>query len=285
MNCRHFLPPAVMLLNEVTAKFDDNRMRGWDVNVNSSCWLVNVWRHTLQEKLISEMSRDREQLMSEHASEREQMISRFTAEREQLNTELTSTLRDRDDRLIHAEHDRQQVHLLTYLLTYCRMWTTEYWAYEYTAWLRWQTRPRWTRQTTGPLTYLLTFLLTYLLTNSSGGYGGAELASTLHDRDDRLIHAEHDRQQVRLLTYLLTHSAHTLSWRWLVDCFIVPGLPGRAGRNTHILESLIVVADMVLQSRFIAVWMVWHQCMSPNCVPQLHRTDRAVVCGRHVVIG
>jgi len=42
----------------------------------------------------------------------------LTAECEQLNTELTSTLRDCDDRLVHAEHDRQQVRLLTYLLSY-----------------------------------------------------------------------------------------------------------------------------------------------------------------------
>jgi len=55
------------------------------------------------------MTRDHEQLMSEHASEREEMISKFTAERDQLNADIASTLRDRDDRLIQAEHDKQQV--------------------------------------------------------------------------------------------------------------------------------------------------------------------------------
>jgi len=63
----------------------------------------------MQEKLLSEMTRDHEQMISEHAAEREDMISKYTAERDQLNADIASTLRDRDDRLTKAEHDKQQV--------------------------------------------------------------------------------------------------------------------------------------------------------------------------------
>ena len=45
------------------------------------------------------------------------------------------------------------------------------------------------------------------------------------------------------------------------------------------------VAVSLPRTRFSSFWMVWHQHTSPNYAPQLHRTDRAVVCGRHIVIG
>ena len=71
-------------------------------------------RGVMQEKLLSEMTRDHEQMISEHATEREDMISRYTAERDQLNADIASTLRDRDDRLTQAEHDKQQVHVVQF---------------------------------------------------------------------------------------------------------------------------------------------------------------------------
>jgi len=55
------------------------------------------------------MTHDREKLMSHQSLEKEEMISKFTAEREKLNAEIASTLRDRDNKLMEAEHDKQQV--------------------------------------------------------------------------------------------------------------------------------------------------------------------------------
>ena len=63
---------------------------------------------------MAEMTRDHEQLISEHAAERDEMISRFNVERDQLNADIASILRDTDNRLAQAEHDKQQVHLFQF---------------------------------------------------------------------------------------------------------------------------------------------------------------------------
>lgn len=52
---------------------------------------------------------EREQLLHHHNLEKEDMSSRFDNEREELHENLASLQRDRDDALLMAENDKQQV--------------------------------------------------------------------------------------------------------------------------------------------------------------------------------
>ena len=61
-----------------------------------------------------EMSRDREHLLHQHSLEKEEMMLKFTAERDKLNATIACALRDRDDKLMEAERDKQQVCCFVY---------------------------------------------------------------------------------------------------------------------------------------------------------------------------
>jgi len=63
----------------------------------------------LQEKQLSELTRDRDRLQSEHSVDKEELVSKFTTERDRLSAEIATALRDRDDKLVRAERDKQQV--------------------------------------------------------------------------------------------------------------------------------------------------------------------------------
>ena len=58
---------------------------------------------------MREFENQREQLVHHHGLEKEEMLARFAIERDELNEEVATVQRDRDDQLILAENEKQQV--------------------------------------------------------------------------------------------------------------------------------------------------------------------------------
>ena len=55
------------------------------------------------------MEAQREDILNRHAVEKEDMLSRHASEKSDLEEELAATCRDRDDSMMFAENEKQQV--------------------------------------------------------------------------------------------------------------------------------------------------------------------------------
>jgi hypothetical protein len=82
----------------------------------------------LQEAQRADFESNRDQLLHAHAMEKEEMTTRAERQAEELQEELAKVQRDRDEALLLAENDRQQVKdLIFYILnvvhifTYCQI--------------------------------------------------------------------------------------------------------------------------------------------------------------------
>ena len=62
-----------------------------------------------QESQRSAFENQREEIIHSHVMEKEDMMNSFEREREDLQTEIVSVQRDRDEALLLAENDKQQV--------------------------------------------------------------------------------------------------------------------------------------------------------------------------------
>ena len=63
----------------------------------------------LQENQRLEMEASREQIIQQNQNEKEDMIEKYEREKAELEQELAATQRDRDDSLMFAENEKQQV--------------------------------------------------------------------------------------------------------------------------------------------------------------------------------
>ena len=68
-----------------------------------------TWYAFLQEQQRMDYERQREEILHQHAMEKEDMNGRFDREREELTEELANLQRERDNQLLMAENDKQQV--------------------------------------------------------------------------------------------------------------------------------------------------------------------------------
>lgn len=55
------------------------------------------------------MEAAREEMLSQHQMEKEDMVEKFEKEKDALEMELAATQKDRDDSLMFAENEKQQV--------------------------------------------------------------------------------------------------------------------------------------------------------------------------------
>ena len=55
------------------------------------------------------MEAQREDILNRHAVEKEDMLNRHASEKSDLEEELAATCRDRDDSMMFAENEKQQV--------------------------------------------------------------------------------------------------------------------------------------------------------------------------------
>lgn len=62
-----------------------------------------------QEQQRHEFETERDEMVHHNAMEKEEMLNRFDREREDLQTELANLQRERDNQLLMAENDKQQV--------------------------------------------------------------------------------------------------------------------------------------------------------------------------------
>ena len=62
------------------------------------------------------METERDQILSQNQLEKEEMQEKFDREKDELEQELAATQKDRDDSLMFAENEKQQVRQLTFCL-------------------------------------------------------------------------------------------------------------------------------------------------------------------------
>jgi hypothetical protein len=69
----------------------------------------------VQDRLVREFENQREQLVHQHGLEKDEMITNFEVERENLKDEIEAVQKARDDQLVTAENEKQQVRVMSNL--------------------------------------------------------------------------------------------------------------------------------------------------------------------------
>ena len=62
------------------------------------------------------METERDQILTQNQMEKEEMQEKFDREKDELEQELAATQKDRDDSLMFAENEKQQVGKITFSL-------------------------------------------------------------------------------------------------------------------------------------------------------------------------
>lgn len=73
---------------------------------------ITIVVFVIQEQQRHEFETERDEMVHQNAMEKEELLNRFDREREDLQEELANLQRERDNQLLMAENDKQQV---TYL--------------------------------------------------------------------------------------------------------------------------------------------------------------------------